>query len=135
MTGIILLLRLPTRKNRTAPLLPYTMLFRTRALSILFYVRVNTVWLKRRRPQNIVIGGAAGAFPPVIGWAAVTGDVTLLPLLLFTLIFLLTPPHFWALRSEEHTSELQSLMRISYAVSRLKQKNNMLKSKTSMKRT
>jgi protoheme IX farnesyltransferase len=65
--------------------------------SILFYVLVYTVWLKRRTPQNIVIGGAAGAFPPVIGWAAATGDVTLLPLLLFTIIFLWTPPHFWAL--------------------------------------
>lgn len=67
------------------------------AASILFYVLVYTVWLKRRTPQNIVIGGAAGAFPPVIGWASVTGDVTLLPVLLFTLIFLWTPPHFWAL--------------------------------------
>ncbi|HEX8670114.1 MAG TPA: heme o synthase, partial [Allosphingosinicella sp.] len=67
------------------------------ALSILFYVLVYTVWLKRRTPQNIVIGGAAGAFPPVIGWAAATGDVTLLPILLFVLIFLWTPPHFWAL--------------------------------------
>jgi protoheme IX farnesyltransferase len=67
------------------------------AVSILFYVIVYTVWLKRRTPQNIVIGGAAGAFPPVIGWAAATGDVTLLPMLLFTLIFLWTPPHFWAL--------------------------------------
>jgi heme o synthase len=67
------------------------------ALSILFYVLVYTIWLKRRTPQNIVIGGAAGAFPPVIGWAAATGDITLLPLLLFTLIFLWTPPHFWAL--------------------------------------
>jgi protoheme IX farnesyltransferase len=67
------------------------------AVSILFYVLVYTVWLKRRTPQNIVIGGAAGAFPPVIGWAAATGNVTLLPLLLFTLIFLWTPPHFWAL--------------------------------------
>ncbi len=67
------------------------------AVSILFYVLVYTMWLKRRTPQNIVIGGAAGAFPPVIGWAAATGDVTLLPLLLFTLIFLWTPPHFWAL--------------------------------------
>jgi protoheme IX farnesyltransferase len=67
------------------------------AASILFYVLVYTVWLKRRTPQNIVIGGAAGAFPPVIGWAAATGDVTLLPALLFTLIFLWTPPHFWAL--------------------------------------
>jgi protoheme IX farnesyltransferase len=67
------------------------------AVSILFYVLVYTIWLKRRTPQNIVIGGAAGAFPPVIGWAAATGDVTLLPVLLFTLIFLWTPPHFWAL--------------------------------------
>jgi protoheme IX farnesyltransferase len=67
------------------------------AVSILFYVLVYTVWLKRRTPQNIVIGGAAGAFPPMIGWAAVTGDVTLLPVLLFALIFLWTPPHFWAL--------------------------------------
>ena len=67
------------------------------AVSILFYVFVYTIWLKRRTPQNIVIGGAAGAFPPVIGWAAVTGDVTLLPVLLFALIFLWTPPHFWAL--------------------------------------
>jgi heme o synthase len=67
------------------------------AVSILFYVLVYTVWLKRRTPQNIVIGGAAGAFPPLIGWAAATGDVTLMPLLLFGLIFLWTPPHFWAL--------------------------------------
>jgi protoheme IX farnesyltransferase len=66
-------------------------------VSILFYVLVYTVWLKRRTPQNIVIGGAAGAFPPLIGWAAATGDVALLPLLLFALIFLWTPPHFWAL--------------------------------------
>ena len=67
------------------------------AASILFYVLVYTVWLKRRTPQNIVIGGAAGAFPPLIGWAAATGDVTLLPVLLFAIIFLWTPPHFWAL--------------------------------------
>jgi len=67
------------------------------AVSILFYVVVYTIWLKRRTPQNIVIGGAAGAFPPVIGWAAATGDVTVLPVLLFMLIFLWTPPHFWAL--------------------------------------
>jgi protoheme IX farnesyltransferase len=66
-------------------------------VSILFYVLVYTVWLKRRTPQNIVIGGAAGAFPPLIGWAAVTGDVATLPVLLFALIFLWTPPHFWAL--------------------------------------
>jgi heme o synthase len=67
------------------------------AVSILFYVLVYTVWLKRRTPQNIVIGGAAGAFPPLLGWATVTGDVSLLPILLFSLIFLWTPPHFWAL--------------------------------------
>lgn len=67
------------------------------AVSILFYVLVYTVWLKRRTPQNIVIGGAAGAFPPVIGWAAATGHLALLPVLLFLLIFLWTPPHFWSL--------------------------------------
>ncbi|WP_414900553.1 heme o synthase [Sphingomonas flavalba] len=67
------------------------------AVSILFYVVVYTMWLKPRTSQNIVIGGAAGAFPPLLGWAAVTGDVTLLPVLLFALIFLWTPPHFWAL--------------------------------------
>jgi protoheme IX farnesyltransferase len=67
------------------------------AVSILFYVLVYTVWLKRRTPQNIVIGGAAGAFPPLIGWAAATGDVALLPVLLFLFVFLWTPPHFWAL--------------------------------------
>jgi len=66
-------------------------------VSILFYVLIYTVWLKRRTPQNIVIGGAAGAFPPLIGWAAATGDVAMLPFLLFVLVFLWTPPHFWAL--------------------------------------
>ena len=65
--------------------------------AILFYVFVYTVWLKRRTPQNIVIGGAAGAFPPMIGWAAVTGDVSLVSVALFAIIFLWTPPHFWAL--------------------------------------
>ena len=67
------------------------------ALSIVFYVLVYTVWLKPRTAQNIVIGGAAGAFPPLIGWAAATGDISTLPLLLFAIIFLWTPPHFWAL--------------------------------------
>src|SRR3954451_21293729 len=67
------------------------------AVSILFYVFVYTIWLKRRTPQNIVIGGAAGAFPPMIGWAAVTGHVGLAPIMLFLLIFMWTPPHFWAL--------------------------------------
>jgi protoheme IX farnesyltransferase len=75
------------------------------ALAILFYVFVYTMWLKRRTPQNIVIGGAAGAFPPMIGWAAVTGDVSLAPVVLFLLIFFWTPPHFWALalyRSDDY---------------------------------
>jgi heme o synthase len=67
------------------------------AVSILFYVFVYTIWLKPRTPQNIVIGGAAGAFPPLIGWAAVTGDIALLPVMMFLLTFLWTPPHFWAL--------------------------------------
>lgn len=65
--------------------------------AILFYVFIYTMWLKRSTPQNIVIGGAAGAFPPMIGWAAVTGDVTLAPIVLFAIIFFWTPPHFWAL--------------------------------------
>ena len=67
------------------------------AFTIAFYVFVYTMWLKRSTPQNIVIGGAAGAFPPMIGWAAVTGDVSLAPFLMFLIIFLWTPPHFWAL--------------------------------------
>src|SRR3954467_11566399 len=67
------------------------------AASILFYVLVYTVWLKPRTAQNIGIGGAAGAFPPLIGWVAATGHVATLPLLLFAIIFLWTPPHFWAL--------------------------------------
>jgi protoheme IX farnesyltransferase len=58
---------------------------------------IYTMWLKRRTPQNIVIGGASGAFPPMIGWAAVTGDISLASLSLFLLIFMWTPPHFWAL--------------------------------------
>ena len=65
--------------------------------SILFYVIIYTVWLKPRTPQNIVIGGAAGAFPPLIGWVAATGHIGALPILLFAIIFLWTPPHFWAL--------------------------------------
>ncbi|NKB48185.1 MAG: protoheme IX farnesyltransferase [Alphaproteobacteria bacterium] len=65
--------------------------------AILFYVFIYTMWLKRHTPQNIVIGGAAGAFPPLIGWAAVTGDIAAMPLVLFAIIFFWTPPHFWAL--------------------------------------
>lgn len=75
------------------------------AFTIFFYIAVYTMWLKRRTPQNIVIGGAAGAFPPMIGWAAVTGTVTLESFVLFLIIFIWTPPHFWALalfRSEDY---------------------------------
>ncbi|MGH1374825.1 MAG: heme o synthase [Alphaproteobacteria bacterium] len=67
------------------------------AFANFFYVVIYTMWLKRSTPQNIVIGGAAGAFPPMVGWAAVTGDVTLASLVLFAIIFFWTPPHFWAL--------------------------------------
>ena len=70
--------------------------------SIGFYVFIYTMWLKRRTAQNIVIGGAAGAFPPMIGWAAVTGGLDLLPVLLFAIIFFWTPPHFWALSLWAH---------------------------------
>ncbi len=65
--------------------------------ALLFYVLIYTMWLKRRTPQNIVIGGAAGAFPPMVGWAAVTGDVALASWIMFAIIFFWTPPHFWAL--------------------------------------
>ena len=67
------------------------------AITIGFYIFVYTMWLKRRTPQNIVIGGAAGAFPPMIGWVAVTGNVSIESLVLFGIIFMWTPPHFWAL--------------------------------------
>jgi heme o synthase len=67
------------------------------AFTVLFYVGIYTMWLKRSTPQNIVIGGAAGAFPPMIGWAAATGSLDIEPILLFLIIFFWTPPHFWAL--------------------------------------
>jgi protoheme IX farnesyltransferase len=67
------------------------------AFTIFFYVVIYTMWLKRWTPQNIVIGGAAGAFPPMIGWAAVTGDITIESILMFALTFAWTPPHFWSL--------------------------------------
>jgi protoheme IX farnesyltransferase len=75
------------------------------AFTIFFYVVVYTMWLKRSTPQNIVIGGAAGAFPPMIGWAAATGGIGVEPILLFLIIFIWTPPHFWALslaKTEEY---------------------------------
>ena len=67
------------------------------AVSIVYYAFVYTVWLKPRTPQNIVIGGGAGAFPPMIGWVAATGQITLMPVVLFLIIFMWTPPHFWSL--------------------------------------
>jgi len=67
------------------------------AIAIIYYAVIYTMWLKRRTPQNIVIGGGAGAFPPFIGWIAVTGEITMMPVLLFAIIFFWTPPHFWAL--------------------------------------
>ncbi|WP_068075571.1 heme o synthase [Novosphingobium lentum] len=67
------------------------------ALSVVYYAWFYTVWLKPRTPQNIVIGGGAGAFPPMIGWIAATGHISLMPVLLFLIIFMWTPPHFWAL--------------------------------------
>ncbi len=67
------------------------------AFTIFFYLVIYTMWLKRSTPQNIVIGGAAGAFPPMVGWAAVTGDITINSIILFLIIFMWTPPHFWAL--------------------------------------
>ena len=76
------------------------------AFTIFFYGVVYTIWLKRSTPQNIVIGGAAGALPPVIGWAAVTGGLSIEPLILFAVIFMWTPPHFWALalfRNDDYT--------------------------------
>ena len=76
------------------------------AFTIVFYIVIYTVWLKRQTPQNIVIGGAAGALPPLIGWAAASGEIGLEPLILFLIIFLWTPPHFWALalnRAEDYS--------------------------------
>jgi protoheme IX farnesyltransferase len=75
------------------------------AFTIFFYVAIYTMWLKRSTPQNIVIGGAAGALPPMIGWAAATGTLAVEPVLLFLIIFFWTPPHFWALslyRSDDY---------------------------------
>ncbi|WP_374698978.1 heme o synthase [Wolbachia endosymbiont (group B) of Limnophora tigrina] len=87
------------------------------AFSILFYVFVYTIWLKRRTPQNIVIGGAAGAFPPMIGWAAVTNSVSWESFILFLVIFMWTPPHFWALslnRSEDYAKASIPMFNIVY---------------------
>jgi protoheme IX farnesyltransferase len=77
----------------------------TLLVTILFYVFVYTIWLKRKTPQNIVIGGAAGALPPIIGWAIATNEISLEPIILFLIIFIWTPSHFWALslyKSEDY---------------------------------
>lgn len=83
------------------------------AFTIFFYAVIYTMWLKRSTPQNIVIGGAAGAFPPMIGWAVVTGGVSIESLLMFGLIFMWTPPHFWALalfmKSDYHKANVPML--------------------------
>jgi protoheme IX farnesyltransferase len=83
------------------------------AFTIFFYAVIYTMWLKRSTPQNIVIGGAAGAFPPLIGWVAVTGSVSLEAVLMFGLIFMWTPPHFWALalfmKSDYHEAKVPML--------------------------
>ena len=83
------------------------------AFTIFFYAVVYTIWLKRLTPQNIVIGGAAGAFPPVVGWVAATGSVSLEAILMFGLIFMWTPPHFWALalfmKSDYHEAKVPML--------------------------
>lgn len=91
--------------------------------AILFYVFIYTIWLKPRTPQNIVIGGAAGAFPPMIGWAAVTGDVSLMPVIMFLIIFLWTPPHFWALaiyKNEDYQKAGIPMMPVVYGVEETK---------------
>ena len=87
--GVIAMVMLVTLVNVLTAVLTF--------LSLIGYAIVYTVYLKRATPQNIVIGGAAGAMPPVLGWAAVTGEVTAAPLLLFLIVFIWTPPHFWAL--------------------------------------
>jgi protoheme IX farnesyltransferase len=91
--------------------------------AILFYVFIYTIWLKPRTPQNIVIGGAAGAFPPMIGWAAVTGDISVHSFILFAIIFLWTPPHFWALsiyRNEDYTKAGIPMMPVVHGVEETK---------------
>jgi protoheme IX farnesyltransferase len=93
------------------------------AFTIFFYVVVYTMWLKRKTPQNIVIGGAAGAFPPMIGWAAATHSIELGAVVLFLLIFLWTPPHFWALallKTEEYANNGIPMMPVVKGVARTK---------------
>lgn len=95
-------------------------------LAILFYVFVYTFWLKRITPQNIVIGGAAGALPPVIGWASVMNETTLLPWILFGIIFLWTPPHFWALALHRHTDYVKAKVPMLPVVSGIETTKNQI---------
>ncbi len=91
--------------------------------AILFYVFIYTMWLKPRTPQNIVIGGAAGAFPPMIGWVSVTGQITIEPIILFAIIFFWTPPHFWALslfRNEDYKRAGIPMMPVIHGVGETK---------------
>jgi protoheme IX farnesyltransferase len=93
------------------------------AAAALFYIFVYTIWLKRRTPQNIVIGGAAGAFPPMIGWAAATNHVNLPAVILFLIIFFWTPPHFWALalyRNEDYRKAGVPMMPVVWGAKRTK---------------
>ena len=92
-------------------------------LTICFYFFIYTVWLKRRTPQNIVIGGAAGALPPVIGWTIATGSLSLEPLILFLIIFLWTPSHFWALsiyKSKDYKKAKIPMLPIIYGIEKTK---------------
>ena len=92
-------------------------------LTICFYFFIYTVWLKRRTPQNIVIGGAAGALPPVIGWTIATGTLTIEPLILFLIIFLWTPSHFWALsiyKSNDYKKAKIPMLPIIYGIDKTK---------------
>jgi heme o synthase len=91
--------------------------------AILFYVFIYTMWLKPRTPLNIVIGGAAGAFPPMIGWVSVTGSITIEPIILFAIIFFWTPPHFWALslyRNEDYKRAGIPMMAVVHGVDETK---------------
>ena len=96
------------------------------AIGILFYVFVYTIWLKRATPQNIVIGGAAGALPPVIGWASVMNGSSLLPWVLFGIIFLWTPPHFWALSLYRHEDYAKANLPMLPVVSGLERTKNQI---------
>ena len=92
-------------------------------LTICFYFFIYTVWLKRRTPQNIVIGGAAGALPPIIGWTIATGSLSIEPLILFLIIFLWTPPHFWALsiyKSNDYKKAKIPMLPLIYGIDKTK---------------